>query len=313
MKHNPFLLAYVRYRFGRRLVRYYQNFLLTLLAIRYRFLRRLFYRYHNLVTYLLSVRYRFLKKLRFRTIRLMVFFMWRLWVKEVSGFEHIPEREAAIIVSNHQSYYDFFVLASVLKKQTVFVAMKSLNQRSFVGWFMKLDTIIYVDREKPGYEFFKELMRQLNHRKLVVLYPEGMRSRSGKMLEPKTGFIKIAIKTNSPIIPIATKGTYEILPPHRRFPSLKKCEVHIGEKIYISPATPFLKDIFFRRKGRRKFGQLNDDELSEIAFRIMDRIRKVSGQEWDESAIEKANQYGLADDAVDRKTIISNTKILSEA
>ncbi len=252
--------------------------------------------YRRITFYIASVWYRVLRKARFRILRLLVFFMWRLWVKKVEGFENIPHQEPAIIVCNHSSYYDFFVLASVLKKQTTFVAVKGLSQRKFVGWFMKLDTIIYVDREKPGYSFFKEVMRQLAGRKLVVIYPEGTRSRSGNMLEPKIGFIKLALKTNVPVIPIAMKGTYEILPPEQSLPRLKKCEVHIGKRIYISPSTPLLRDVFFKQKGMRQFRNLGDKECSEIAFRIMNEIRKVSGQAWDETASDKAKQFNVTDE-----------------
>ncbi|MCM8775028.1 MAG: 1-acyl-sn-glycerol-3-phosphate acyltransferase [Candidatus Omnitrophica bacterium] len=295
MKKNVGQLAYLQYRFARKLVHHYRNLTLAFLNLRYRFFRKLAHRYSRLISYLIQVRCRFVRKVRFRAIRLMVFFMWRLWLRRVYGMDNIPEREAAIVVSNHNSYYDFFVLASVLKRQTVFVAVKGLNQRTFVGWFMKLDTIIYVDRDNPGYSFLKEVIRQLHQKKIVVVYPEGTRSRSGKMLVPKNGFVKLAIKVNVPIIPVAMRGTYDILPPHRHLPKFKKCDVQIGEKIYISPSTPLLRDIFFQKRGSKKFTHLNDDQLSEIAFRIMNQVRLMSGQKWDDSALEAAAKYGLYD------------------
>jgi len=219
--------------------------------------------------------------------------MWKCWLDRVDGLENIPRGEPAIIASNHLSYFDFFVLASFLEKQTVFIATKGLDQRSFVGWFMRLDTIIYVDREKPGYGFFKEIIRQAKNKKLIVIYPEGTRSRSGKMLAPKLGFIKLAMLCGIPIVPLAMKGTYDILPPHGHFPNFTRCSIEIGKKISLSPSNPFLKDVFYKAPKSKKYTALTDEGTEEIAFRIMNEVRIMAGQEWDDSAVSKAEKYGV--------------------
>ncbi len=274
---------------------FWERLVVFSIRVRYRYWRRLLCRVVGNATSLAALYYRVFRRLRFRTIRLFVFFVWKLWLDKVEGFENISWNESAVIVSNHLSYYDFFVLASVLERQTVFIATKGLNDRSFVGWFMKLDTIVYVDREKPGYGFFKEMVRQTKMKKNVVIYPEGTRSRSGKMLAPKPGFIKLALLCGVPVIPLAMRGTYEILPPHEHVPKMKKCSIHIGEKLYISPSNPLFRDVFYRCAKDGKYTNLTDEGIEEIAFRIMNRIRLMSGQEWDESALPKARLYGLAD------------------
>ena len=278
-------LAWLWYRLSRRLLARYRRVSFYLFKVRYRLARKLVSRYRNLSLHFIALRYRLMRRIRFRSLRLLVFFMWRLWLGKVYGFDKIPMDEPAIVVSNHLSYFDFFILASVLKKQTVFIAVKSLDQRSFVGWFMKLDIIIYVDRDRPGYRFFKELMWHLKtQRRLAVIYPEGTRSRTGKMLTPKPGFVKLAIQAGVPVMPVAMKGTYEILPPHKRIPRLKKCDIYVGDRIYISPQNPEFHDIFFRKSGRqRRYKDLEDDELQEIAFRIMEKVRRMAGEDWDES------------------------------
>ena len=238
-----------------------------------------------------KVRIRVVRRSGFKFLRTLVFFMWRLWVRRVEGIENIPEHEPVILISNHQSYFDFFVLASVLRRQTVFVAVKGLNERPFVGWFMKLDTIVYVDRDKPGLSFFKELIRHLDAGKQIVLYPEGARSRSGKMLPPKTGFLKLALKQNVPILPVAMRGTYEILPPNKHIPGFKRCNVIFGKKIYISPSEPLFKDVFFEGIKNAKYSNLSDEQLNIISYRVMDIVRQISGQEWDETAQVNAEKF----------------------
>ena len=259
--------------------------MMKILQIRYRLYRKLINHVKNILLFLINVRYRYLRRVRFRFLRLLFFFVWRLWVGEVVGFDKIKMNEAAVVVSNHLSYFDFWILSSILRKQTVFVAVRDLTCRAHVGWTLKLNTMIYVDREKPGFKFFKEIIWYLKEQKrLVVMYPEGTRSRTGKMLMPKLGFVKLAIKAGVPIIPVAMRGTYEILPPNKHLPKLKKCDVFIGDKIYITPENEKFSDIFFKEGAcHPHYKQLDDSKLYKIAFRIMNEIRKMAGQEWDES------------------------------
>lgn len=287
-------MDYFFFRIFCRLRRFYERVTLFAIEVRYRYFRKALNKVISVSRELALLYFRFLRRFRFRILRLLVFFMWKRWLDKVEGLENISRGEPAIIASNHLSYFDFFVLASFLEKQTVFVATKGLDRRSFVGWFMRLDTIIYVDREKPGYGFFKEMIRQSKNKKLIVIYPEGTRSRSGKMLAPKPGFIKLALLCGIPIIPLAMKGTYDILPPHRRFPKFTKCGIEIGKKVHLSPSNSFLKDIFYRCSKSGKYTDLTDEGIEEIAFRIMNQVRMMSGQEWDEDAVRKAEKYSLA-------------------
>lgn len=203
-------------------------------------------------------------------------------MRAIRGLENLPSKGPALIVSNHLSYYDFLVLGSFLKPPVVFVATMGLDKRPLVGWFTRFDVVIYINREKPGYTFFRDIVRHLHVGRLVIVYPEGTRSRTGRMLRPKLGFVKIALQGNIPIIPVAVRGTFEILPPHRHVPSLRRCEIFIGKRIYISPQSEMFSDIFFNQRGDRKFEKLEDWEMQLIANRIMDSIRRISGQEWEE-------------------------------
>jgi len=139
------------------------------------------------------------------------------------------------------------------------------------------------------------------------MYPEGTRSRSGNMLTPKSGFVKLAIKARVPIVPIAMKGTYEILSPDQKVPRLRKCDVYILDKIYVSPINLEFYDVFFRRSGTdRKYGDLDEAEMQEIAFRIMEKIRIVSGQTWDKSVVWP--NLDIPDEIMKRKQSWKNEK-----
>jgi len=238
-------------------------------------------------------RYRMARKARFKTLRLTIFNFFKLWIKDIDGLENIPKKGPAIFICNHLSYYDFFIFGSIMRDYIVFLAQKKVGDTFFIRWLTRFHNVVYVDKDKPGASFFKKVIRYLESKKMLMIYPEGTRSRSGKMLMPKPGFVKLAMRANVPIIPVALKGTYEILPPHRHMPRFKKCRVVVGKKIYISPGNKDFSDIFFRRKGERKFGNLTDDEIQEIAIRLMDKIRAWSEQDWDDSVIEEIKRFDI--------------------
>lgn len=237
------------------------------------------------------VRYRFVRRWYFKVIRLIVISFFPLWVEKVEGMNNIPTKGSAIFVSNHLSYYDFLVFGSLMRNYIVFLAQKRLNETVLIRWFTKLTNVVYVDTESPGYSFFKELIRHLKTQRNILIYPEGSRSRTGKMLYPKIGFVKLALLANVPVIPVAMKGTYEILPPHKRIPALRRCTVIIGKKIHISSDNPVFRDIFLRQPKGLKPGKLTDEAMEEIAVRIMNDIRIQSGQEWDSSVIQEVQKF----------------------
>jgi len=260
------------------------------LLVRYRFARKAINASRADFVWTAKSRYRMARKARFKTLRLAVFNFFKLWIREIDGLENIPKRGPAIFICNHLSYYDFLIFGSIMRDYIVFLAQKKINETFFVKWFTRFHNVVYVDKDKPGTTFFKNVIKYLESKKMLMIYPEGTRSRSGKMLAPKPGFVKLAMRANVPIIPVALKGTYEILPPHRHIPRLRKCKVVIGKKIYISPENPDFSDIFFRRKGERKFGNLTDEEMQEVAIILMNKIRMWSEQEWDGSAREEINK-----------------------
>jgi 1-acyl-sn-glycerol-3-phosphate acyltransferase len=248
--------------------------------------------YRLTITRIVKLRYRLIRRIRFKIVRLTVFAFFRLWIKEIRGIENIPIKKPAIFISNHMSYFDFLILGAMLKNYVTFVASKKIKQTFFIKWFTKLHNVVYIDQDYPGYSFFRDIMRHLKAGKAIIIYPEATRSRSGKMLMPKYGFVKLAILADVPIIPITMKGTYEILPPDSRIPRLKKCTVIIGKKILISSNHHLLKNIYAsERRKNINVDQLTKNDLQKIALQIMNTIRITAGEEWDASAINDIKKF----------------------
>jgi 1-acyl-sn-glycerol-3-phosphate acyltransferase len=227
----------------------------------------------------LSKRIRLVRRVNFRYLRLFLYGIFRFWLKKIHSISNLPQRGPCIIVSNHTSYVDWMILSAIYKKKyVVFLANKDLDKRPFINWLMKLNILIYIDTNNPGYTYFREVVKRLEQGHIVVIYPEGTRSKNGKMKAPKIGFVKLALLTGAPIVPLGIKGAFEILPPQKKMPRLQKCEIFVGDRIYLNKNNALCKE-FFVKEGKR----LSKDSLQEIAYRIMEIIRVMSGQEWDKS------------------------------
>jgi len=132
-------------------------------------------------------------------------FMWRI---KVIGRDNIKRDETYVIVSNHQSGADIIVLF-LLWKTYKWVAKKSLYYFPFIGWNMWLSRYIAVDRGKKSsmHRMMVEAAKTLRSGVSVMIFPEGTRSKDGRLQTFKTGAFHLALETGKPILPIVIKGT----------------------------------------------------------------------------------------------------------
>ena len=156
-----------------------------------------------------------------------------IWIKKIKGLENLPNNKNFIIAANHQSYIDFISLISIFDKHLTFLAAEKFYTSFFWRPIMKISKQIKVDRKaKDKSEVIKRAIDVLNRNKILAIFPQGTRSRNGKIEKYYPGAAKIAIKTNKEIIPIGIKKTFDVLPPHKKFPKIKKIvEINIGKPI----------------------------------------------------------------------------------
>lgn len=231
----------------------------------------------------LYFRYRVFKLACFRSLRALVFVAWRqIWIKKVENIEKLPRAGPALVISNHVSHFDWAVLASILHKQVVFISAQELTNQRLIRWLTRWNIIVYVNRERTRVQFLREVLYYLKKGKVVVIYPEGTRSRTGKRQPVKSGFVKLALLTNSPLIPVGIRGTYNILSPHRSIPRLARCEVSVGDPIAIDEDSNLFGDII---EGRLHEGKLSKAAIQEIGERIMDVVGELAGPEWDDGVV----------------------------
>lgn len=137
------------------------------------------------------------------------------WRVTISGARVEDPRRPYLVVSNHQSLADIPVI-SCLPWEMKWVAKAELFRVPFVGWLMRLAGDIEVDRSdsRSGARALMAARGYLQNRCSVMFFPEGTRSRDGRVGPFSEGPFRLAIKAQVPILPLVIEGTRDALPKH---------------------------------------------------------------------------------------------------
>lgn len=131
---------------------------------------------------------------------------------EVEGRENIP-KEACCFIGNHTSMLDIPILIESVGKCMGFIAKKEFIKNPFLGVWMKEYVCVALDRENAR-EAIKSIREGAEHIKngySMAIFPEGTRSRDGKLLEFKKGSLKLATMAKAPVVPVTIEGAYKVL------------------------------------------------------------------------------------------------------
>ncbi len=158
---------------------------------------------------------------------------------QVEGTENLIDGPA-VVLAKHQSAWETLFLPSHLPREVCFVYKRELHRIPFFGWGLALLRMIPIDRTK-GKEAFEQVVQigqqRLDEGRWPILFPEGTRIAPGKMGRFKMGGALLAIRTNSPIIPIAHNAG-ECWPRHAFTKKPGLITVRIGPPILPEGLTP---------------------------------------------------------------------------
>lgn len=137
------------------------------------------------------------------------------WHVEVGGVDPSALRHPYVVVSNHQSLGDIPVV-SILPWEMKWVGKKSLFEVPVLGWLMRLAEDIPVDRDSPQSRAAVLLRgkRALAAGCSVMFFPEGTRSKDGRVKRFYDGAFRLAIEAGVPVLPVAVDGTLHAIPKH---------------------------------------------------------------------------------------------------
>ncbi len=152
------------------------------------------------------------------------------------GLENLPD-QACIIAPNHQSILDGFLVASLFKRKFMKNTYVYAKEKHFRGRFLRFlanrNNIILVDVNKDLKLSIQKLAEVLKKGKNLLIFPEGTRTLNGQLGDFKQTFAILSQELQVPVVPVAIKGSYDILPSGSKFPRLfKKVTVEFLQPVY---------------------------------------------------------------------------------
>jgi len=132
----------------------------------------------------------------------------------VLGEENFSPEKPYIIVANHQSMVDIVILQAYVKLTIKWIMKKELEQIPLFGYACKKLGCIYVDRfnHNSALESMCHARDNLAKSSSVIFFPEGTRTRNGRLLKFKKGAFRFAMDTGIPILPVTIKDSIKIMP-----------------------------------------------------------------------------------------------------
>src|SRR3954468_22186886 len=142
------------------------------------------------------------------------------------GREHIPAEGAVLLVCNHRSIIDPFIIGLCSRRPVYYVAKEEIFRNRLVGWFASSLGAFPVRRGAADADMIETAKAILKRGDPVLMFPEGTRTRPGPLGKPKRGVGRLALETGAAVVPVAMLGTESIRKGWRIRPS--KIRVRIG-------------------------------------------------------------------------------------
>ncbi len=178
----------------------------------------------------------------------------KLLISFCNGFQKIPKSGGCIVVANHTSYVDHFVLYTLIavlaRRRAKFVSKVEHFKSPLTAKIISYLGAFPINRARGGRTALAKTVDLVNAGEIVVIYPEGTRSRDGTMQPFKTGVTFVQEKTRAPIVPIGISGAFDIWPAHKKWPRPGRVSINCGTPIYRFSG-PEIRDSIANEQHRR--------------------------------------------------------------
>jgi 1-acyl-sn-glycerol-3-phosphate acyltransferase len=177
---------------------------------------------------------------------------------ESVGDENLAASGPMLLVCNHASNLDPPFVGTTARRHMHFLAKEELFNIPLFGPFIARINAHPINRVGVDRRALRECQEILSGGGALVIFPEGTRTRDGKLQEAKPGGAMIAAQAQVPIVPVYIEGSFEALPRGRWFPRPKKVRVHYGK--------PFNAADAMKGAGRReRYEALSAEMMRRIA------------------------------------------------
>lgn len=202
-------------------------------------------------------------------------------IKKIKGLENIPKTNF-ILAANHQSHLDQLATGFIcVPRRFHMIGQIDRYNKGLTKFFRNflyfIAGVIKVDRQNPESrkKVVEEAIKVLKKGDVLIIYPEGTRTRNGEVQRGKEGAVKIFLKTGVPILPVGIKGAFDLLPPGKAFPELKKIiTINIGMPLYFKDELAMAQKLSCDSEEYKNI-------LKKITKKVMEEITNLVGKKND--------------------------------
>lgn len=189
---------------------------------------------------------------------------------DVSGVDNVPRDQGVILAANHRSFMDSIFLALACPEPVAFVAKAEYFENSLTRWLFRATGQIPLKRGSPAgaRDALAAASEVLSEGGTLGIYPEGTRSRDGKLHRGKLGPARLAAATGAAIVPVGLIGTDQVQLPEERVP-------HLFRPVAVRFGSP--------RQLEAPGGRAPTSRLRETTNELMNDIADLSGAEYVDS------------------------------
>jgi 1-acyl-sn-glycerol-3-phosphate acyltransferase len=155
--------------------------------------------------------------------------------RRVRGAHHVPKKGPVLIVANHVSFLDIPAVGTAVHRHVSFVARETLTENRFLAWFLPKCDAILIRRGEADRGALREIVTRLEAGGAVAIFPEGTRSKDGRVHPFKGGALYAAYRTGAPVVPVGVRRTERALDRRNR-PRVVRVEVVFGPPVHLDPS-----------------------------------------------------------------------------
>ncbi|HET6822491.1 MAG TPA: lysophospholipid acyltransferase family protein [Anaerolineales bacterium] len=203
-------------------------------------------------------------------IRGLIRFMFNLIARvEVRGYENLPKDASFVIATNHLGIADVPIAFYALNRWDMFVVIgEKWQDVGLFRWVGKHFNFIFIDRFNPDIKALRKIISLMEENNILVIAPEGTRSRTGALIEARPGVSYLATKLGRPIVPVGIVGTED----KHLINNLKKLR---RSHIIVTAGIPFTLPPLPRENRDETLRRYTDEIMCHIAALLPENYRGV--------------------------------------
>ena len=188
---------------------------------------------------------------------------------EVHGKENLPKDGSFVIATNHLGLMDGTLPFFALDRWDMFIPVaEKWEKNPLLKWLGRYFNFIFIDRFNPDLKAMRKIIGLMEKGNLLIIAPEGTRSRVGSLIEGKPGVSYLASKLNRPIVPVALVGTEDQV-------LINNLKHFRRSQILVRAGLPFNLPRLPRENRDAALKQFTDEIMCHIAAMLPDKYRGV--------------------------------------